>query len=79
MKVEINSKKGLQTTLSVIVDKAEVKKELDIRLIEYQKQIDIKGFRKGKVPPLVIKNQLLNWASGGIGIRAGLRNQCRKA
>ena len=20
-----------------------------------------------------------NWASGGIGIRAGLRNQCRKA
>ncbi len=57
MKVEINSKKGLQTTLSVIVDKAEVKKELDIRLIEYQKQIDIKGFRKGKVPPLVIKNQ----------------------
>ena len=22
---------------------------------------------------------VINWASGGIGIRAGLRNQCRKA
>ena len=30
---------------------------MDIRLNEYQKQIDLKGFRKGKVPALVIKNQ----------------------
>ena len=57
MKVQVQSKKGLKTTLSIIIDKAEIKKKLDTRLMELQKQIDLKGFRKGKVPPLVIKNQ----------------------
>ena len=57
MKIQVQSKKGLQTTLSIIIDKLEVKKKLDIRLTEYQKQIDLKGFRKGKVPPTVIKSQ----------------------
>ena len=57
MKVQVQSKKGLKTTLSIIVDKEEIKKKLDIRLIELQNEIDLKGFRKGKVPPLVIKNQ----------------------
>ncbi len=57
MKVQVQSKKGLKTTLSIIVDKAEIKKKLDARLLELQNQIDLKGFRKGKVPPLVIKNQ----------------------
>ena len=57
MKVQVQSKKGLQTTLSIVVDKASIKKELDNRLSEYQKKIDLKGFRKGKVPTLVIKNQ----------------------
>ena len=32
-------------------------KKLDSRLIELQKEIDLKGFRKGKVPPTVIKRQ----------------------
>ena len=57
MKVQIQSKKGLQTTLSINVDKVEIKKKLDSRLIELQNQIDLKGFRKGKVPAKVIKNQ----------------------
>ena len=57
MKIEVQSKKGLQTTLSIIVDKEEIKKKLDLRLRELQNQVDLKGFRKGKVPPLVIKNQ----------------------
>ena len=57
MKVNVQSKKGLKTTLSIIVDKSEIKKKLDSRLIELQKEIDLKGFRKGKVPPTVIKNQ----------------------
>ena len=56
MKVQIQSKKGLQTTLSINVDKVEIKK-LDLRLNELQNQIDLKGFRKGKVPAKVIKNQ----------------------
>ncbi len=57
MKVQIKSKKDLQTILSIIVDKQEIKKKLDARLVELQSQVDIKGFRKGKVPPMVIKNQ----------------------
>ena len=57
MKVQIQSKKGLKTTLSIVVDKDEIKKKLDERLLELQNEIDLKGFRKGKVPPLVIKNQ----------------------
>ena len=57
MKAQVQSKKGLKTTLSIIVDKAEIKKKLDDRLLELRNEIDLKGFRKGKVPPLVIKNQ----------------------
>ncbi len=57
MKVEVQSKKGLKTTLSIIVDKKDIKKQLDLRLAEVQNQIDLKGFRKGKVPTGVIKNQ----------------------
>ena len=61
MKVQVQSRKGLKTTLSIIVDKVEIKKKLDDRLLELQNEIDLKGFRKGKVPPLVIKNQF--WQS----------------
>ena len=57
MKVQVQSKKGLKTTLSIIIDKDEIKKKLDNRLLELQDQVDLKGFRKGKVPPSVIKNQ----------------------
>ena len=57
MKVQVKSKKGLKTTLSIIIDKSEIKKKLDTRLIELQNEISLKGFRKGKVPPQVIKNQ----------------------
>ncbi len=57
MKIQVQSKKGLKTTLSIFIDKNEIKKKLDTRLVELQKEIDLKGFRKGKVPPTVIKNQ----------------------
>ena len=50
MKVQVQSKKGLKTTLSIIVDKDIIKKKLDNRLLELQDQVDLKGFRKGKVP-----------------------------
>ena len=57
MKVQEIKKKGLKRTLSIIVDKSEIKKKLDDRLVELQDKIDLKGFRKGKVPPSVIKSQ----------------------
>ena len=51
MKVEVKSKKGLRTNLSIIVDKKTIKLELDKRLAELQSEISLKGFRPGKVPP----------------------------
>jgi len=57
MKVEIQSKKGLRTVLSVIVDKKTIQNKMDERLNELQKEVSLKGFRTGKVPASVIKNQ----------------------
>jgi len=57
MKVRVNSKKGLKTILSVLVDKKTIQKKLDEKLHELQHKVDLKGFRPGKVPTNVIKNQ----------------------
>ena len=57
MKVEIKSKKGLRTILSVMVDKKNIQTKMNERLKELQKEVSLKGFRPGKVPPEVIKNQ----------------------
>ena len=57
MKVEVKSKKGLRTILSVIVDKKNIQTKMDDRLKELQKEVALKGFRPGKVPPEVIKSQ----------------------
>ena len=57
MKIEVQSKKGLRTILSVIVDKKIIQNKMDERLNELQKEVTLKGFRTGKVPPSVIKNQ----------------------
>ena len=57
MKVEIKSKKGLRTILSIIVDKKSIQTKMKDRLNELQKEVALKGFRPGKVPPEVIKSQ----------------------
>ncbi len=57
MKVEVKSKKGLRTILSVIVDKKNIQMKMNERLKELQKEVALKGFRPGKVPPGVIKSQ----------------------
>ena len=57
MKIEVKSKKGLRTILSVVIDKKNVQKEMDEKLSELQKEVALKGFRPGKVPPAVIKSQ----------------------
>ena len=57
MKVEVKSKKGLRTVLSVIVDKKSIQTKMSDRLNELQKEVALKGFRPGKVPPAVIKSQ----------------------
>ena len=57
MKVEVKSKKGLRTILSVIVDKKNIQTKMEERLTELQKEVALKGFRPGKVPAAVIKSQ----------------------
>jgi len=57
MKIEVKSKKGLRTVLSVIVDKKSIQIKMDEKLGELQKEVALKGFRPGKVPPTVIKSQ----------------------
>jgi len=57
MKIEVKSKKGLRTVLSVIVDKKSIQIKMDEKLDELQKEVALKGFRPGKVPPTVIKSQ----------------------
>jgi trigger factor len=57
MKVEIKSKKGLRTILSIIIDKKSIQNKMDEKLNELQKEVALKGFRPGKVPHAVIKSQ----------------------
>jgi len=57
MKIEVQNKKGLTTVLSIIVDKKIIQEKLDKKLSELQSEVSLKGFRPGKVPPAVIKNQ----------------------
>ena len=57
MKVTVNSKKGLKTSLKVFVDKKTIEEKINIRLKELKEQVNLKGFRPGKVPVDVIKRQ----------------------
>ena len=57
MKIEIKSKKGLRTILSIIVDKKSIQAKMNEKLSNLQKEVALKGFRPGKVPPAVIKSQ----------------------
>jgi len=57
MRVKLTSKKGLKANLSVMVDKLTIQKKLDEKLNELQSKVQLKGFRPGKVPAKVIKDQ----------------------
>ena len=57
MKTEVKSKKGLRIILSVVVDKKNIQEKMDQKLNELQKEVALKGFRPGKVPPALIKSQ----------------------
>ncbi len=57
MKIKIKSKKGLKVVLSVLVDKKFIEKKIYDKLNELKEKVQLKGFRPGKVPPKVIKDQ----------------------
>ena len=43
--------------MSILVDKKTIQKKMDDKLVELKDKVQLKGFRPGKVPPQVIKNQ----------------------
>ena len=51
MKIEKHIKKGLSTTLSILIEKKEIEKKLEIKLEDLKTKVSLKGFRPGKVPP----------------------------
>ena len=57
MKVTVNSKKGLKTNLSVLINKETINGKIEEKLKELSKTVNLKGFRPGKVPSNVIKRQ----------------------
>ena len=57
MKVTIDSKKGLKTSLKVFVDKKIIEEKIGVRLTELSKTVNLKGFRPGKVPVDILKKQ----------------------
>jgi len=57
MKVIVDSKKGLKTNLKVTINKKTIEEKISARLSELSKTVSLKGFRPGKVPTRVLKNQ----------------------
>ena len=50
MQVTETSRDGLKRTLKVVVEQAELGERFSVRLDELKDRVQIKGFRKGKVP-----------------------------
>ena len=57
MKVTVESNKGLSSELKVIVEKKEIEKKIETRLLELKDTINLKGFRPGKAPMELLKKQ----------------------
>ncbi|NKB46380.1 MAG: trigger factor [Legionellales bacterium] len=57
MQVSLESAEGLKRTLSVSVDPTEVEQQVRTKLTELAKQVRIPGFRPGKIPLTVMKQQ----------------------
>ena len=57
MKVELKLNKDLRQVFSIEIDKKIIQEKLNERLLQLQSEVNLKGFRPGKVPANVIKNQ----------------------
>ena len=78
MKVTVESKKGLKTKLKVVIDKKDIQEKVNVRLLEASKTANMKGFRPGKVPISVLKNQFGKAAYGEV-LEKILRESSTKA
>ena len=57
MKITVNSKKGLKTSLKIFVDKKTIEEKIENRIHELKSTVNLKGFRPGKVPLDLLKKQ----------------------
>ena len=57
MKVTVENKKGLNKDLKVLIEKKTIDTYMEERYEEIKKTVELKGFRRGKVPKEVLKRQ----------------------
>ena len=57
MASKVKNLKGLEKELTISFDSKEIEPTIDTKLIELSKTLDLKGFRKGKVPMNVVKGK----------------------
>ena len=58
MKVTVENKKGLNKDLKIFIDKETMMSHLDEKYDEIKETVNLKGFRPGKVPKEVLKDNL---------------------
>ncbi|MFI3241173.1 MAG: trigger factor [Alphaproteobacteria bacterium] len=66
MKIEDLSKKGLKKEFKVVVEAAEIAKNVEKQLKEVSKTAKVQGFRKGKVPMNILKQKYLQSVMGEV-------------
>jgi len=69
MQVKIEDKSSVKKVLSFEIPKEDVTKELNIAYKDLKKKVDVKGFRKGKVPRKVLENRFSKDVHADVGPR----------
>ena len=59
MKVTVENKKGLNKDVKVFIDKKTMSSYMDEKYEEVKNNVNLKGFRPGKVPREILKRQLV--------------------
>ena len=60
MVTKIKNLKGLEKELLISFDSKDIEPTVDSKLLKLSKTLDLKGFRKGKVPMNVVKSKYYN-------------------
>ena len=58
MKVTIENKKGLNKNLKIFIDKKTMNSHMEEKYEEIKGSVNLKGFRPGKVPKEILKDNL---------------------
>ncbi len=69
MQVKIEDKSSVKKVLSFEIPKEDVTKELNVAYKDLKKKVDVKGFRKGKVPRKVLENRFSKDVHADVGPR----------